>query len=105
MVPDIYHHRDYVAHKLSDAAFAVLNKAGWAALSVSVSGCLDAPESIPTGCMRGFSGRDGMRYVTMDTIDRGLSQAERERREEISRRLIDEVLAEEAAKNAAKQRN
>jgi len=97
-VPNIYRLRDALAHRLSDAAFSELNKGVGSAVSVSVTGCIDAPDSIPTGCMTGFSGRDGWRYVTMGTIERGISLDEHEARQAIAERLITEILAEEEAK-------
>ena len=79
---------------LSDQTFDVLNKEGSDALALVGYGCLDAPQQIPAGSVKSYGTNFTM--VLPSIIQRTEADYEElARREEIAKRLIDEILAEE----------
>lgn len=85
--------------KLDRKVFGVLNREGFDALALVGGGCLDAPDQIPAGSVRAYGRKE--RLVLPNIVQRTQEDAtELSRREEITKRLIDEILAEEAMKNS-----
>lgn len=81
--------------RLSKQTFDVLNREGYDALAWAGGGCLDAPDQIPAGSVRDYGRKE--RLVLPSIVQRTQEDAaELARREEIAKRLIDEILADEA---------
>lgn len=95
----VYADRDYSCSRMSDQMFDALNTSGLDASTVrlSVSGCLDAIDSIPAGSMQGWDSRDGTERHVVPTYvqrsDSGMSPQQRRDRDERMRKIIDEVVA------------
>lgn len=97
----VYAERSFIGHRLDDAHFSALNAAevrraedgalfevAPAAIN-SVNGyCLDAPDSIPQGCMGSPCGSAAQLWV-----QRGVDWEEHQRKERLIQELIEEVLA------------
>lgn len=83
-----YDRRRYIMWQLDDRHFEALNPGG---LVLDLNGyCLDALEEVPAGCMTSCA-----RMPTMHVNERGVSEAERRKRDEIAKRIVAEILAEQ----------
>ena len=84
-----YRRRSYVLHLLDDLHFSILNHGDHV---LGINGyCLDAPRSIPAGgTEKGFS------RPSMQSVERGLTLADKKVREHEAGRIIAEILAEES---------
>jgi len=96
---EIYARRTSGAYnRLDERHFDHWNHAGMAALAV-MGGCLDAPDTLPAGSMRGYgAGRDC--WTRPSLVERGelpLTPTQLAEREALAERLIAEILAEENA--------
>lgn len=78
--------------------FHLLNHEGHQALDGVGGYCIDAPEQLPAGSMRGYSGgyRDQALAERYDEAW-NLSVEERARREALAEKLIEQIVAEEQA--------
>ena len=83
-----YRRRNYVLHLVDDLHFSSLNHDDHV---LGLNGyCLDAPSEIPAGCMeKGFS------RPLMQSVERGVTLAEKAVREGEAGRIIAEILAED----------
>lgn len=101
----VYAERSFIGHRLHEAHFAALNAAkvrrdahgalyevSPAAINTVNGYCLDAPDSMPQGCMGSPCESPAQMWVK-----RGVDWEEHQRRERLMQELIDEVLAERAA--------
>lgn len=93
--PEIYENRrSRATHELSDVHFGVLNRAGALALADMGGYCLDAPDQMPGGSVKSYGKTECM--VRQSLVGRAPSeQSLTPQREELARRLIAEMLAEQ----------
>ena len=82
-----YQRRNYVLHLLDDHHFSSLNGGGHA---LGLNGyCLDAPRSMPAGCTE-----QGHLHPAMQSVERGVTLAEKKAREREVGRIVSEIIAE-----------
>lgn len=93
----VYKMRNYVSHLLDQRQFEDMNQD---AHVIQLNGyCLDAIDELPSGSMGVMGGKSIYGFPARPVINcvpRGVSLKEKETRDALARKIIEEILAEEA---------